>query len=158
MKPFEGDPIKPALDRLMDQIKPQEGEVYQHPDIAHVAGCEYPSARYNGIVQSWKKRLLRELNVDIEAVVCIGYRVLTDNERVGVGIHDFSRSVRHMGKSAERIARADAKKLDDNHRKQQDHAVRLTQELVNSGRKASRQIGVAGRIVSLPRPKQAQSA
>lgn len=157
MKLFEGDSIKPCVERLMEQIKPQPGDVYQHPDIAHIAECDYPSNRYASVISAWRKRLLREINIDVEVIVGIGYRVLEENERVSVGIKDFSQAVRQVGRSAERIARADTKKLDDMRRRQQDHAVRLTREIAESGRKASRQIGFAGRVVTLPRPKKAEN-
>jgi len=77
---------------------------------------------------------------------------LNENERVSVGIKDFGASVRRMGKSAHRIQLADTIKLDDQHRKQQDHAVRLTSELVNAARKTQKQIAFSGRVVTLPRP------
>lgn len=158
MKLFEGDPVKPHVDKLMEHITPKIGDVYQHADIAHVAEVEYPSSRYRSIITAWKKRLMRELNIDLDSVSGIGYRVLDDNERVAVGIKDFATSVRHMGHSVDRISRADTAKLDDMHRRQQDHAVRLTQEIVASGRKASKHIGFAGRVVSLPRPPKKESA
>src|SRR5690348_13306530 len=100
----------------MENIKPKSGDVYDHKDIAGVAGVEFPSNRYRGLISAWRKRLLRELNIDIEAVIGFGYRVLDDNERVSVGIKDFGLSVRNMGRSAQRIALADVQKLDDTHR------------------------------------------
>ena len=156
---FEGKPIKPAVNRLMEWFdKRGDKDVFLHQDIAFIAECEYPSDRYGTVVQSWRKRLMRELNVDLEAVIGHGYRMLTDNERVRVGLKDFALSVKQMDRSSERILRADAKKLDDHHRKQQDHAVRLLTELVTSGRKASRAIGFAGRVVTLPRPEKDKAA
>lgn len=158
MKPFEGQAIKPHVGKLLEAFKPKEGDVFLHQDIAHASGVPYRSARYGGVIVAWKKALMREANVDLEAIPGIGYRCLSDNERVSVGIKDFSHSVRRMGKSAERIARADTAKLDDNHRRQQDHAGRLMQNLVETGRKASKQISLAGRVVSLPRKKEGESA
>jgi hypothetical protein len=153
-KLFEGQPIKPNVDRLIEQLKPNTGDVFQHEDIAHVAGVTYPSGRYRSLIASWRSRLSRELNIDIAPVSGVGYRVLDDNERVAYGIKDYGHSVRRMGRSANRIATAVTAKLDDNHRRQQDHAVRLTQELVQSARKVSKQIGIAGRVVTLPRAAQ----
>lgn len=150
-KAFVGEPIRPHVELLMESIKPEAGDAYSHRQLADVAGLTYPSARYMAVIGAWKRRLLREVNVDLQSVPSFGYRVLDDNERVGAGIRDFSRSVRSMGKSADRISRADVAKLDDHHRRQQDHAVRLTQQLVASGRSAAKEIGLAGRVVSLPR-------
>lgn len=153
-KPFEGESIKPHVDRLMEAYEIKQGDVLMHEDIAHTAGVEYGSARYRSLIQSWRARLMREKNIDIQSKPGIGYMALYENERVAYGIKDFSHSVRRMGKSVNRIAAADTAKLDDIHRRQQDHAVRLTQELVQSGRKASKQIGLAGRVVTLPRKAQ----
>lgn len=154
MKSFEGQAIKPHVDKLLEAFKPKEGDVFLHQDIAHVSGVPYKSTRYGGVIAGWKKVLLREHNIDLEAIPGIGFRCLTDNERVSVGLKDFQHSVRRTGKSYERIARADTAKLDENHRRQQDHASRLIQNLVDSGRKASKQIALAGRVVSLPRKKE----
>lgn len=151
MKPFEGKPVKPHVDRLMEAHEMKQGDVLMHEDIAHAAGVEYGTAQYRSVIQSWKARMFREKNIDIASKPGIGYMALDDNERVSYGIKDFSHSVRRMGRSANRISSADTAKLDDNHRRQQDHAVRLTQELVQSGRKAAKQIGLAGRVVTLPR-------
>lgn len=152
-KNFEGEPIKPNVDLLIEGLKLQIGDVVRHDDIADVSGVEYKSSRYRSVVDAWRKRLLREMNLDLQAVAGYGYRVLDDNERVRAGIKDFSQSVRRMGRSVDRMQRADAAKLDDNHRRQQDHAVRLTQAIVQSGRKAAKEIGFAGRVVSLPQRK-----
>lgn len=155
-KPFDGDPIKPQVDKLMAQFSElKAGDVLMHEDIAHVAGSEYGTSRYRSVVNAWRHRLLREKNIDIAPRSGIGYFVLSENERVSYGIGDFALSVRRMGKSASRIAAAESAKLDDNHRRQQDHAVRLTQELVQSGRKVAKQIAVSGRVVTLPRPNKA---
>ena len=150
MKPFQGNEVKTRVDKLMEAIKPKTGDVYLHQDIAHAGDCEYPSHRYRSVITSWRKRLMRDLNVDIGAVVGIGYRVLDDNERVSFGIKNFSESVRAMGKSVNRIERADTKRLDDHHRRQQEHTKRL-RDLVDSGRGAQKQIAVAGKVVALPR-------
>lgn len=147
---FEGDDVKRRVDRLMEQLKPQPGDVYLHQDIAHIAECKYPCPKYRSVIASWKRRLMKELNVDIDAVVGHGYRVLSENERVSVGIRDFGHARRSMGRSVNRIERAETGKLDDFHRRQQDHAKRL-RELVDSGRKVEKQIAIVGKVVALPR-------
>jgi hypothetical protein len=158
MKPFQGEAIKPCVDALIEAFELKAGDVIEHQQIAEVAKTKYRTNRYGGIVVAWRKRLLREQNLDLQVITGYGYRVLDDNERVSVGVKDFTHSVRKMGRSAERIARADNAKLDDHHRRQQDHAVRLTQEIVQSGRTAARQIGFAGRVVSLPRKNKDEAA
>lgn len=154
MKLFQGDPIKPHVDKLMEGITPRIEDVYDHNDIAHISGIDYPSHRYRALINAWRKRLRRELNIDIASVPNVGYRVLNDNERVSAGVKDFAASVRDMGRSVDRMQRADTSKLDEMHRKQQDHAIRLKQVL-DHGRKEARQIGFAGRVVTLPRKESA---
>lgn len=154
MKPFQGQAMKPHLDKLLEAFKPKEGDVFLHQDIAHVSGISYKSSRYSGLIVAWKKWLMREANIDLESVKDVGYRCLSDNERVSVGIKDFSHSVRNTARAANRISLADTAKLDENHRRQQDHAGRLMQSLVDSGRKAAKQISLAGRVVLLPREKE----
>lgn len=151
MSIFSGDEVKRRVDLLMKEWPhPEADSVYLHQDIAHVAECKYGSARYRSVIASWKRRLMKELNIDIDSVVGHGYRVLTENERVAVGIKDFGLARRSMGRSVNRIERAETGKLDDHHRKQQDHAKRL-RELVDSGRKAEKSIAIVGKVVALPR-------
>jgi len=95
---------------------------------------------------------MRERNIDISAIPSHGYRILNDNDRVSVGIKDFSLSVRRMGRSVTRIERADTVKLDDHHRRQQDHAKRL-RELVELGRASKKKIALSATVVALPRKK-----
>jgi hypothetical protein len=153
MKQFEGDPIKPQVDKLMEAIKPKSGDVYLHQDIAHIAGVEYGTARYRTLIAAYKKRLFLEQNIDIDAVIGSGYRILDENERVDAGHKDFSQSVRNMGRATNRMQKAVTADLDDVHRRKQDHGVRLAQAVVQSGRSAQKQIAIAGRIVLLPRKK-----
>lgn len=151
MKAFHGQPIKPNVEKLLEAFKPKPGNVFLHQDIAQASGVAYRSSRYGALIAAWKRELLNSANIDLDSVQGIGYRCLEDNERVRVGINDVRHSIRKLGRSADRIARADTSKLDDVHRRQQDHANRLLQSVIDSGRKASRQIAVSGRVVLLPR-------
>lgn len=153
MKVFEGKPIKPHVDKLMETLDLKVGGVYLHQDIANIAGVEYPSHRYRTVVAAFRRRLLTEANLDMEPVIGAGYRILDDNERVGVGVRDFARSARRMGRSADRVARADTAKLDEQHRRKQEHAMRLIAQTVDAARSSVKRIAIAGSIVSLPRAK-----
>lgn len=148
---FAGKPIKPHVDLLMQAYTPKAGDVFDHKDLAQTAQVEPDSARYRQLITAWRKRLIAELNIDIDSVRGFGYRVLEENERVSTGIRDFKFSVRSMGKSSQRIALAETSKLDETHRQQQDHAVRLTNSLLESARKTQKQIAFSGRVVALPR-------
>lgn len=150
MKRFEGSEVRRRVDMLMEQISPQPGDVYLHQDIAQMSDCQRDTPRYRAVVQSWRKRLIREWNVDIDVVFGHGYRVLNENERVDVGIKDFGHARKRMGKSVNRIERADVAQLDERHLKQHDHAKRL-RELVDSTRTAEKQIAIINKVAALPR-------
>ena len=147
---FQGDQVKRRVDILMTQLNPKPGDVFMHQDLAALADCEYPSHRYTAVIGGWRSRLLREMNIDIDNIVGIGYRVLDENERVDTGIRDFGRSRRRMGKSINRIQRADTDKLDDFHRRQQDHA-KILQARLDDVRSAEKQIAIVGKVVPLPK-------
>lgn len=152
MKPFQGDNIKTRVDKLMKEITPRIGEVCMHQDIAAIADCKYPSNTYRSVMASWRRRLMREHNIDLGTEVGIGYRVLNDNERVGAGVKNFTEATRAMGKAVNRIQRANTDLLDEHHRRQQDHAKRLG-DLVEASRLEQKHIAIAARVASLPRPR-----
>ncbi|MFM7007999.1 MAG: hypothetical protein ACKO0Z_01485 [Betaproteobacteria bacterium] len=146
---FSGNEIKPDVDKLMEHFDLHPGDVILHQDIAHVANARYQSNRYRSIIVAWRRRLLREKNIDIAPKIGHGYFVLSDNERVSYGVTDFEHSVRKMGKSADRVSRADAAKMDDTHRRQRDHSVRLMSELMQAARNTKKQISLAGGVDSV---------
>lgn len=147
---LKGNNISSRVDKLMKEIEPKSGDVYMHADIAATAGSKVDSNEYRAVIESWKRRLMRDKNIDIASVRSVGYRVLDENERVGHGIQDYGLSVRRMGKAVTRIERADTKLLDDNHRRQQDHAKRL-RDIVNASKAEKKTIAISGNVVSLPR-------
>ena len=151
MKPFLGEPVKPAVDKLMETFKLKVNDVIQHEDIAHIIKQKYGSNRYRTLVQAWIRRVRAEQSLILEAISGIGYRVLNDNERVGTGIRNYKRSITYGGRALDMVAGAETKNLDESHRHQQQHAVRL-RDVLEQARKAVRSVALAGRIVSLPRP------
>lgn len=147
-----GIPIAPDVDRLMT-IAFEVGQVYRHEDLAAVIDESSVSGRYRSVISALKKRLRRERNLDLQSVTGLGYKVLDDNERVDAGIKDLSRSVRNVAKAADRMAAANTEKLDDLHRAQKEHGVRLALQLHNDGKSAGKQIANAAKVVTLPRPQ-----
>lgn len=145
-----GIPIAPDVDRLMT-IAFEVDKVYRHEDLTRAIGELGITARYRTVINGLKRRLRRERNMDLQAVMGLGYKVLNDNERVDAGIHDLRRTVRGVAKAADRMQAADSSKLDELHRAQQDHGVRLAVELHNAGKAAGKQIANAGKVVTLPR-------
>lgn len=156
MKMFEGDPVRPHVDRLMEGVEPKVGDRYQHDDLAHIAGVKYRTGRYFAVMGAWKKRL-RDLGFDLQVNPGIGYIVLTANESVDAGCRDARFSVRKMRRALSRISRANVAELDEIHRRRYDHAATLRQ-IVDDASRGVREMTFAARAIGNPRAPGEQAA
>jgi hypothetical protein len=135
-----------------DKLRPEYG--VDHREIASLISEKYSSDRYWTVVSAWRKRLFEECRIDMTAVPGFGFRVLHENERVTEGVRGFGKSMRALRKSGQRIEASDPAKLDDAHRRQRDHGVRMIGELVDAGKRAQRQIKTVAKVEVLPRVKE----
>lgn len=153
---ISGMPTAPDVTRLMETFpvsEMTEGEVIKHSAIAGALRVEKKSARYRSVVSAWRKKLRIDHNIDIAAEVGVGYRVLTNSERVSYGLRDYRSSTRKLVRAADRIARADPEKLSEPEARKREHANKLLASQISIARSTVHEIGSAGRVTTNPRPK-----
>lgn len=156
MKAFEGKEVAPDVQKLLTHFdgKLEPNVAIEYSEMADVIDTPVSSNRFRTVITAFRKTVLREMNIDFAAISGYGLRVLFENERVSHGVNDFHRAGKRLGKAVDRISRSDAAKLDAMHLQQRDHAVRLGTEVVESARKAQRQIAMSGKVTVLPRAKK----
>lgn len=147
-----GMPTDPEIKELM-KLKLEEGDLIPHDIVEEIVGKDHLSRRYQTVTKRWRRKLLREQNVDLDAVPDVGFRVLTPDERVQRGIRDSEVSVRGYGRAVNRVLRADPKRLSQAERRQQEFAGRVLRQYLEDGRRNNRQIAIVRELRVLPRSK-----
>lgn len=120
-----GVPTEPDVKKLLTTFTNlKAGNVITHTDIENTIQVKPGTSRYKTIVTAWRRRLLNEQNIDMEAVPSVGLRVLEQFERVTVSVRDFRRGVRRIGKSVSRIRRVPVEQLTPREQVKTEHATR----------------------------------
>lgn len=138
-----GVPTGPDVLRLIESfpdLKP--GDEVTHERISSVIGQDRESNRYKSVVTAWRKKMFRDHNIDMEAVQNVGFRVLNSIERVSAGVKGVGKNVRGLVRSESRIRSAPAEQLSQQQQGVREHVLRHTGALVDSARRASKEIAV----------------
>ena len=146
-----GVPLKPSIDALMDGITPIVGQIYSHADLASLAGVKYPSPRYRAVIDGWKARLISEHGVDVASEHNVGYRVLSDAERISYGGRETKSGIRKVKRGGERAVRADDDNLTEAERRQRMQLMRLSADIVKIGKEGHHQFTVLGKVTAIKR-------
>lgn len=108
---FGGVPTDGDVRNLMEhfgQLKP--GDEIAHEDVEQVLHSTRNTSRYRTVTGAWRKKLMREHNCDVAAVPGVGFRCLTDAERVAAGVSGVQSGLR---KQLHSVVRADRVQTDD---------------------------------------------
>ena len=139
--------------KLLEQFPTNPGDLIEHDDIARVIGAPWKSSRYGAVVTAWKKALVRERNVDVEAVPGVGYRVLKDVERMKSAGGNFVRGARQFKRADDKLTRVAAEKLPADARKSYDHLKQLATTMNEAAKKARKTFAARlGEYQSNPKP------
>lgn len=121
-----GVPTGPDVITLIDALGDlMEGREIMHAEVEAILQIKRGSNRYRAVTEAWRRRELRESNIEIGALVSIGFRVLNANERVTTNINSFQSGSRKQGRSLRRLGAVRDSELDEIHRAHRDHAIRI---------------------------------
>lgn len=150
---FRGRPYGPDLDRLDEAFpSPKEGDIIQSQEIAEVIGEDRSSNRYKGVVTAWRKRLRRERNIDTDAVVGVGIKVLPPADRLRCSERDYTRGVRQQLRSEARLMSVPRERLDEKGQHRYDHARSVLAKTRDAVLSARRELAVdIAPVKSLPK-------
>jgi hypothetical protein len=149
-----GVPVGPEVKALMEQLAPgwQEGEVLPYSRIEAIAGCAWRSNRFRTILDSWRRRLMREQNIDTEVVPGVGVRRLTPGERIRASQGDGRSAARKLRRAVVRVHVVPGEKLSEAERHSKDHTERVMSGALQSLQQACRTFDAPKPQAQLPRP------
>jgi len=108
---FGGVPTDGDVRNLMDHFgQPKPGDEIPHEEVEAVLHSTREASRYRTVTTAWRKKMLREHNVDLSALPGVGFRCLTDAERVAAGVSGVQSGLR---KQLHSVVRADRVQTDD---------------------------------------------
>lgn len=124
---FGGLPYGPDVAKLVAKFGvPAVGALISHEDIADCIGHDWKTARYTGVVASWRSKLRRDHNIDTAAEVGVGVKILTGQERIDASEGDFKASTRQLRRAAVRISVTPEDGLTDDQKKRRGHLQEVT--------------------------------
>jgi hypothetical protein len=97
-----GVPTGPDVDRLIAKFgTPEEGTVVPYREIVAVLGVKRGSGRWMSVIEAWKKKLRRESNIELKAVVNVGFECLDPHKRVDYAGSKYKGGLRAITRSAD---------------------------------------------------------
>lgn len=108
---FGGIPTDGDVRNLVEHLgTPRAGDEFTHEQVEAVIGATRDTNRYRSVTLAWRKRLMRDHNLDVAALSGVGFRCLTDSERVAAGVTGVQSGLR---KQLHSVVRADRVQTDD---------------------------------------------
>lgn len=109
---FGGIPTGPDVARIEAVVEPTPGSIISHHTIEEAIDEKHGTSRYRTVTEAWRTKALRDYNIEIEAERGVGFRVLTEPERVGVMRKRVGGGCRKIGKAVNRGSRIDTRQLE----------------------------------------------
>lgn len=144
---FGGQPTAYEVRKLEEAFPAlKEEDEVTHDQIEAVIKVTRRTNRYRNVVSAWRKKTLREKNIDLGSVHAVGYRCLLPPERVGAGIKGVQSGVRLQLKSINRACLAET----------EDRVLRSKQEVMRRyGVALSHEASTLMKEIALPKaPEQ----
>src|SRR5687767_9504483 len=90
-----GIPYGPDIRKLEEAYpNPEEDQVLTHKELEALLRIEQKSQRYYGVINSWRRRLRNERNVDSEWVHGVGVKILNPADRLKVSEGNIKQGIR----------------------------------------------------------------
>jgi hypothetical protein len=124
MAAFAGLDTSAEVNQLLSGIVVTPGTTIAHEAVEEILGLERRSTRYHTITTRWRRALRRTQNIDMQGIPGVGFRVLSEPERLDISVRDFTRSARGMHRAYDRLGAIRVYELPDDKRVQHDHTRR----------------------------------
>lgn len=158
MKPpqlVNGVPYAPDIRKLDEAFPaPDEDAIIRHAELEALIKVPAKTGRYYGIVNTWRKRLRNERNIDSEWLHGIGLKILNPADRLKESERNIKQGIRHTGRAFRRLATVPRERLDSVGQARYDHAIGVAAKLTQAGKDAQRELAIdLAPVKSLPKPK-----
>lgn len=120
---FGGVPVGPDVD-LLERTFPdlKHERVLTHDELSAIIGYSRPAPRYWSVMKAWKDRLRDDRNIELSTVRDVGYRVMTNAERVDSHINKAVDGFKTISKAGRRIAHVPREDLPSHVKARADYA------------------------------------
>lgn len=158
MKPpqlVNGIPYNLDVQKLEEKYPtPSEDEIIRHAEFEELLKIPQKTQRYYGVINTWRRNLRRERNIDTEWVHGVGLKILNPADRLKESERNIKQGIRHTGRAFKRLAITPRDRLDSIGQARFDHALQVASKLTAAGREAGRELAIdLAPVKSLPKPK-----
>ena len=150
---FAGLDTGPEVNQLLGGLVVTPGTTITHEAVEEILGLERRSTRYHTITTRWRRALRRTQNIDMQGIPGVGFRVLSEPERLDISVRDFTRSARGMHRAHERLMGVRVFELSDDKRVQYDHTQRAFNLALAEVTRATQTLAAPAPTATLPRPQ-----
>ncbi len=150
-----GIPYGPDVRKLEEAFpSPEEDQIIKHEDFESLLKIPSKTQRFYGVINTWRRRLRAERNIDSEWVQGIGVKILNPADRLKVSESNVKHGIRKTGRAFRRLAIVPRDRLDAIGQARYDHAIQVASKLAQAGRDARRELAIdLAPVKSLPKPK-----
>ena len=150
-----GIPYGPDVRKLEETYpSPEEDSILRHTELETLLKIEQKTQRYYGVINTWRRRLRTERNIDSEWVHGVGLKILNPADRLKESERNIKQGIRHTGRAFKRLAITPRERLDSVGQARYDHALQVASKLTTAGREAGRELAIdLAPVKSLPKPK-----
>ncbi len=150
---MNGKPTGPQVQKLFDHVKQTKaGDTITHETIETMFGETRKTSRYRTLIGAAKRRILRELHIDLRAVPSVGYEHPEGWTQVGQGIARVRRGTKSIVRGVQVTAIVSDERLPEpKHRAARDFIVSKARYLAELAKAEKKTIELAiGRPEVLP--------
>lgn len=150
-----GIPYGPDIRKLEEAYpNPEEDQVIKSEEFEKVIRVPQKTSRFYGVINTWRRRLRADRNIDSEWVQGVGVKILNPADRLKLSEGNIKQGIRHTGRAFRRLGVVPRERLDAMGQARYDHAVQVASKLTVAGREAKKELAIdLAPIKSLPKPK-----
>lgn len=150
-----GIPYGPDVRKLEEAFpNPEEDQIIKSEKFEEIIRVEQKTQRFYGVINTWRRRLRTDRNIDSEWVPGVGVKILNPADRLTVSEQNIKHGIRKTGRAFRRLAITPRERLDAVGQQRFDHQMQVGAKLVQAGRDAKRELAIdLAPVKSLPKPK-----
>lgn len=150
-----GVPYGPDVRKLEETYpSPDEDSIIRSDEFESLLKIPQKTPRFYGVINTWRKRLRAERNIDSEWIQGVGVKILNPADRLKVSEGNVKRGIRQTGRAFRRLGIVPRDRLDAIGQARYDHAILVASKLAQAGRDAKRELAIdLAPVKSLPKPK-----
>lgn len=131
---FGGIPTEPDVKKIRETYPEEDleiGEIVKYEEIEKLINVNRKSHRFKGVTNHWRKAVFDEKNILIAAERGIGFKKLSEGEKVGQTSLHLRKAGRAVNRSYVIIGKIDTRQLSEEQRRQLDHNQTISSKILS---------------------------